>query len=157
MSEGEPRIWTRAGFVADRFGPASGAIFMTPEEATGKLGGAGPHVLLLESGDEPGAAAGRIGEFDAVFIRFAVFSDGRGFSTARLLREKRGFSGEIRARGHFILDQIPFLLRVGFDAFEVTHAPTIARLERNELPQVALHLQPGWGEEAPAGRAWRRR
>ena len=102
--------------------------------------------------------AGRIHEFDAVFVRFPVFSDGRGFSTARLLREKLAFGGEVRATGRFILDQIPLMLRVGFSSFAVSHGPTIARLERGELPEIPLYLQPAWMPEAHAGeRAWARR
>lgn len=154
----EPRIWTRGGFVEDRFTADKGAVFMSPEEATGRLGSNQLSVLLLEPGDEVCAAAGRIHEFDAVFIRFGVFSDGRGFSSARLLREKYGFKGEIRATGHFILDQIPYLLRVGFDAFAVTHEPTIRRLEAGNTAEVPVYLQPAFAEEQRAGeRAWARR
>lgn len=152
------RIWTPQGFVEDRLTEAAGTVFMSPEEATGKLGSGTASVLVLEAGDEVMAVASRIHEFDAVFIRFPVFSDGRGFSTARLLREKLGFTGEIRALGHFILDQIPLMTRVGFTAFAVTHEPTIARLEAGDLPAIPLYLQPAWGEEAQAGhRAWARR
>ena len=154
----ETRIWTRDGFVADRFGPASGAVFMTPEEATGRLGSGGANVLLLEPGDETGAVRERIHEFDAVFVNFPVFSDGRGFSTARLLREKLGYKGQIRATGRFILDQIPLMLRVGFDAFAVTHEPTIRRLQDNDLPEIPYYLQPAFADEPRAGeRAWARR
>jgi len=152
------RIWTAQGFVPDRFADGSGAAFMSPEEATGKLGSGTASVLLLEPGDEPMAVAGRIHEFDAVFIRFPVFSDGRGFSTARLLREKLKFRGEIRALGHFILDQIPLMARVGFSSFAVTHAPTIARLESGDIPAIPFYLQPAWADEQKAGhRAWARR
>jgi uncharacterized protein (DUF934 family) len=152
------RVWTKAGFVEDRFSEDRGAVFMSPEEATGKLGSNLASVLVLEAGDEVAAAASRIHEFDAVFIRFPVFSDGRGFSTARLLREKHGYRGEIRATGHFILDQIPYLLRVGFDAFAVTHEPTIRRLEKGDLNEVQVYLQPSFLDEQRAGeRAWARR
>jgi uncharacterized protein (DUF934 family) len=152
------RIWTRAGFIDDTLKPERGAVLMSPEEATGRIGSGTANVLVLEAGDDPAAVAGRIGEFDAVLIRFPVFSDGRGFSTARLLRDRYGFAGIIRAEGHFILDQIPFLLRVGVDQFAVSHAPTIERLARNALPAVELFLQPAIGPEEPAGRrAWARR
>jgi phosphoadenosine phosphosulfate reductase len=152
------RVWTKAGFVEDRFSEDRGAVFMSPEEATGKLGSNLASVLVLEAGDEVAAAATRIHEFDAVFIRFPVFSDGRGFSTARLLREKYGFKGEVRAVGHFILDQIPYLLRVGFDAFAVSHEPTIKRLEKGDLNEVQVYLQPSFLDEKRAGeRAWARR
>lgn len=152
------KIWTRDGFVADRFTPQTGTVFMSPEEATGRLGSSQLSVLMLEPGDEVAAAASRIHEFDAVFIRFGVFSDGRGFSIARLLREKHRFQGEIRALGHFILDQVPYLLRVGFDAFAVTHEPTANRLAAGDLAEVPLYLQPAFASEARAGgRAWARR
>ncbi len=154
----EARIWTSAGFVPDRLTLADGAVFMAPEEATGRLGSNQKSVLVLEPGDEVAAAAGRLHEFDAVFIRFAVFSDGRGFSNARLLREKHGFKGEIRAIGHFILDQIPLMLRVGFDAFAVTHEPTIRRLEAGNTAEIPFYLQPALGSEAAGnGKAWTRR
>jgi len=159
MSEAvEARIWTRGGFVEDRFTDATGAVFMSPEEATGKLHSNLLSVLVLEPGDEVAAAASRIHEFDAVFIRFGVFSDGRGFSSARLLRDKHGYKGEIRALGHFILDQIPYLLRVGFDSFAVTHEPTMRRLESGDTAEVKVYLQPATLDEARAGeRAWARR
>ncbi len=151
------RIWTRDGFVADAFTVELGAVFMSPEEATGRLGSNQKSVLLLEPGDEVAAAASRLHEFDAVFIRFAAFSDGRGFSTARLLREKYGFKGEIRASGHFILDQIPLMARVGFSQFAVTHEPTLRRLETGNTAEIRFYLQPAFAEEIKAGeRAWAR-
>jgi uncharacterized protein (DUF934 family) len=152
------RIWTRSGFIDDALTLERGAVFMSPEEVTGRIGSGTADVLVLEAGDDPAAVSGRIREFDAVFLRIPVFSDGRAFSTARLLREKHGFEGIVRAEGHFILDQIPFLLRVGVDQFAVSHEPTIVRLARNELPAIELYLQPAIGPEEPAGRrAWARR
>ncbi|MEM7464668.1 MAG: DUF934 domain-containing protein, partial [Pseudomonadota bacterium] len=128
------------------------------EETTGKIGSGTANVLVLKAGDEAGGVAGRINEFDAVFIDFPAFSDGRGFSTARVLRDKYGFTGQIRARGKFILDQIPLMLRVGFDHFEISHEPTIERLENNELSGISLYMQPAIGPEKRAGeRAWARR
>ncbi len=156
--ETKARIWTRQGFVEDRFAAASGAVFFTPEEATGKIGSGGANVLLLEAGDEVGGVRSRLAEIDAIFIRFAVFSDGRGFSMARRLRDRHDFKGEIRATGHVILDQIPLALRVGFSSVAVTHAPTLARLEKGEVPELPLYLQPADGAEANAGgRAWARK
>jgi uncharacterized protein (DUF934 family) len=159
MTESAPaRIWTRDGFVEDDLTVQSGAVHFSPEEATGKISTGGLNVLVLDAGDEAGAVAGRLGEIDAIFIRFPTFSDGRGFSTARLLREKYGYRRTIRAVGHFILDQIPHLLRVGVDQFAVVYQPTIERLARNELPSIPLYLQPAYGPEENAGeRAWARR
>ena len=53
-----------------------------------------------------------------IAIDFPVFADGRGFSLARTLRDHTDFSGEIRAVGNFIFDQIFYMSRCGFDAFE---------------------------------------
>jgi uncharacterized protein (DUF934 family) len=69
-----------------------------------------------------------------VALVFPGFRDGRAYSQARLLRERYGFRGELRATGEVLRDQFLFLLRAGFDAFDVTKdadaaafAATIAR------------------------------
>jgi uncharacterized protein (DUF934 family) len=54
-----------------------------------------------------------------VALMFPVFKDGRAYSQARLIRERHGFRGELRATGDVLRDQFLFLLRAGFDAFEV--------------------------------------
>jgi uncharacterized protein (DUF934 family) len=55
-----------------------------------------------------------------VALVFPTFRDGRAFSQARLIRERYGFRGELRATGQVLRDQFLFMLRAGFDAFEVT-------------------------------------
>jgi uncharacterized protein (DUF934 family) len=55
-----------------------------------------------------------------VALVFPTFKDGRAFSQARLIRERYGFTGELRATGQVLRDQFVFMLRAGFDAFEVT-------------------------------------
>ncbi len=54
-----------------------------------------------------------------VALVFPSFRDGRAYSQARLLRERHGFKGELRATGQVLRDQFMFMLRAGFDAFEV--------------------------------------
>ena len=54
-----------------------------------------------------------------VALDFPRFADGRAFSSAAMLRQHYGFSGELRAVGNVLVDQYPFMRRVGFDAFEV--------------------------------------
>jgi uncharacterized protein (DUF934 family) len=54
-----------------------------------------------------------------VALAFPKFRDGRAYSQARLLRERYGFRGELRATGDVLRDQFQFLLRAGFDALEV--------------------------------------
>ncbi len=55
--------------------------------------------------------------FSLIEVEFASFTDGRGFSLATQLRQY-GFKGELRATGDFLLDQLNYLQRCGFDAFE---------------------------------------
>jgi uncharacterized protein (DUF934 family) len=55
----------------------------------------------------------------AVALVFPSFRDGRAYSQARLLRERHGYDGELRASGQVLRDQFVFMLRAGFDAFEV--------------------------------------
>lgn len=57
--------------------------------------------------------------FQIVALDFPVFTDGRHFSSARLLRERYAYQGEIRAIGDVLRDQIFFMHRCGFDAFAV--------------------------------------
>lgn len=52
-----------------------------------------------------------------IAVNFPVFSDGRGFSIARLLRERFGYKGELRAIGYVLRDQLCFMKRCGFDSF----------------------------------------
>jgi len=55
----------------------------------------------------------------AVALVFPIFRDGRAYSQARLLRERHGYDGELRATGQVLRDQFVFMLRAGFDTFEV--------------------------------------
>ncbi len=93
-----------------------------------------------------------------VALAFAKFADGRAFSYARLLRDRYGFKGELRATGDVLIDEIPFMLRCGFTAFEVTNAPTIRALEAGRLPGPAIHYQPAsvGGEARTGSRPWLR-
>ena len=67
---------------------------------------------------DPQALVGMIGSVAAIRIDFPGFSDGRGYSIARRLRQM-GFNGLLRAHGHIIADQYPLALRAGFDEVEI--------------------------------------
>ena len=60
-----------------------------------------------------------LGRLASVALVFPSFRDGRAYSQARLLRERHGYKGELRATGQVLRDQFVFMLRAGFDAFEV--------------------------------------
>lgn len=63
--------------------------------------------------------AADIDDFTVIAVHFPKAADGRGYTTARLLRERYGYDGELRAFGDIGRDQIFFLHRVGFDAFVI--------------------------------------
>jgi uncharacterized protein (DUF934 family) len=84
--------------------------------ADAKLTGASLGVLLAPQ-DDPAAIAPDLAHFKLIAIDFPQFADGRGYSIARLLRERYGYTGELRAVGDVLRDQIYYLLRVGFDSF----------------------------------------
>lgn len=77
--------------------------------------------IWLNSDESPQLIADSLKHFSVVAINFPVFADGRGFSYARELREKHQYDGEIRAIGHFIRDQLFYLQRCGFDAFNLNN------------------------------------
>ena len=62
--------------------------------------------------------APHVGRLRLVALEFPKFSDGRAYSQARLLRGRLGYTGELRATGGVLQDQLPFMLRCGFDSFE---------------------------------------
>ena len=75
------------------------------------------HGVWLDAGVGPEAIAGDLGHFAVVGVNFPKFTDGRSYSTARLLRERYGFQGEIRAVGDVLQDQLYFMKRCGIDAY----------------------------------------
>lgn len=82
----------------------------------------GEPAVLLGPADDPVALADRLDALHVIAIDFPQFTDGRGYSIARLLRERYGFKGEIRAVGEVLPDNISYLARCGFDAFAPTDA-----------------------------------
>lgn len=73
--------------------------------------------VVLEPGETLAPLLEHIDEIPLVLVNFPTFMDGRGFSYGRELRE-RGYKGELRAVGHFMRDQLTYLSRCGFDAFQ---------------------------------------
>ena len=81
--------------------------------ARGELG------VWLKPDEDPELLADDVGALPLVAVDFPQFTDGRGYSTARLLREKHGFAGELRAIGEVLRDQLYYLRQCGFNAFAV--------------------------------------
>ena len=72
--------------------------------------------VWLKPDDEPADLATDFAVLPLIAVFFPAFTDGRGYSTARLLRERYGYTGELRAIGDVLRDNIFYLSRVGFDA-----------------------------------------
>ncbi|HBS32628.1 MAG TPA: oxidoreductase [Parvularcula sp.] len=80
---------------------------------------AGRFALVIPNTEDVRALGEVLSGFDAVILEFPAFADGRAYSQARLLRERLGFAGEIRARGAVLPDQALFMARAGFTALEI--------------------------------------
>ncbi len=78
-----------------------------------------PVGVKLRSDQSPALIADDLKSLALVALEFPTFRDGRAYSHARLLREQYGFTGEIRAVGDVLLEQLHFMERTGFDAFEL--------------------------------------
>lgn len=111
-----------------------------------------PIGLLINPGDNVELLSDDLNRFASIAVAFPAFTDGRGYSTARLLVERYGFSGELRAIGDILHDQVPFLLRCGFNALIVTNDATRNALASSEIADVSLFMQPiGASIEVPVG------
>ena len=73
--------------------------------------------LLLQPADRVEDIAGDLASFNLIAVNFPKFVDGRGYSTAALLRQRYGYTGELRAVGDVLHDQLFFMRRVGFDSY----------------------------------------
>ena len=60
--------------------------------------------------------AQQVGKAPAIAVDFPAFTDGRGYTLARLLRERYGYAGEVRAVGDVLVDQLDYMRRCGFSA-----------------------------------------
>ena len=86
-----------------------------------------------------------------IVLAFPNFKDGRGYSQARLLRERHGFVGELRATGQILRDQFLFLVRAGFDALEVVKQSD-ADAFASTLSRYSVFYQGAGDDRAPAMR-----
>ncbi|WP_420549974.1 DUF934 domain-containing protein [Curvivirga sp.] len=78
--------------------------------------------VALTVDDEVDSLEGKLDQVALVTVHFPSFADGRGFSQARLVRERFAFTGEIRAVGHIIRDQYLYLVRSGVDSVDADRA-----------------------------------
>jgi uncharacterized protein (DUF934 family) len=104
--------------------PASGDVIVSLArwlaEKDALLGREGKVGVYLGPDDEVDAIGPDAQRLPLIAISFPVFSDGRGYSQARLLRQRFGFAGELRAVGNVLQDQLFYMARCGINAYELT-------------------------------------
>jgi uncharacterized protein (DUF934 family) len=100
-----------------------------------------PLGIRLHSDQSPDLIAADVAHFAVVALEFPKFRDGRAYSYARILRERYGFKGELRAVGDVLLEQLFFMIRVGFDAFELSSADPL-RDYQTALADFSVWYQP---------------
>jgi phosphoadenosine phosphosulfate reductase len=156
-------LWKDGAFIADPFhawtedsNPETASythvplpVFLANRDAF--LANPHPLGLLVAPGDRIEDVEVDLSRFASVAIQFPAFSDGRGYSTARLLSQRYQYANEIRGLGDVLQDQIPLMRRCGLTAFVVTHEPTRQALIEDRLPEVALFYQPVGTAEVPVG------
>lgn len=124
LKEGRPVVADRWQEVADEAPlPAAGPVIVSlarwRAERAALIAGNRPLGVRLASHELAGEIADDLAHLQLIALEFPSFRDGRAYSTARLLRERYRFSGEIRAVGNVLRDQFLFMHRCGIDAFAV--------------------------------------
>ena len=104
------------------------------------LGQSNANSVRIEAGDDVRLLFPALDRVRLVEIDFPKFRDGRGFSSARILREA-GYNGEIKATGDVLLDLLGFMRRCGFDSFAPDSPidPAEAETALNRYPHVYQH------------------
>jgi uncharacterized protein (DUF934 family) len=88
------------------------------QQQAAELGNRADIGVWFDSDEQPTAdIAAALQKLPLIAIHFPVFADGRGFSIARLLRERFAYTGELRAFGYVLRDQLCFMKRCGFNSF----------------------------------------
>lgn len=100
-----------------------------------------PIGVRLQASENPEKLGDDVNHFSLIALEFPKFRDGRAFSWARMLRTRLGFTGEIRAVGDFLYDQVNYQHRVGFDAWEVPDHFTLEMFNR-ALTEMTNVYQP---------------
>jgi uncharacterized protein (DUF934 family) len=89
-----------------------------------------PIGVQLKASENPELLGADLERLSVVALDFPTHRDGRAFSWARMLRQRLGYKGQVRAVGNFIFDQINYQRRVGFDAWVVAEGFSIEQFRR---------------------------
>ena len=167
MPETQTKLWKGDAFVADPWRHAEaddgeGHVIIplaawlalgddAREAASNRLG------VRLAPGDKLDTVLPYLDRLPLIALAFPAYNDGRSHSKAALLKSRYHFAGELRAVGDVLVDQIPLLLRNGFDTLEVTNPVAQERLVEGRNTAVGVYYQPATASaKAGAGYSWRR-
>jgi uncharacterized protein (DUF934 family) len=96
--------------------------------------------VRLSPEDDPNALQPYLQKLALIEVSFPKYTDGRGYSQAQLLRRRLGYTGELRAVGHVLTDQILYMNRSGFDAYSTSRAKLSC--VKKALQEYAAFYQP---------------
>lgn len=111
--------------------------------------------VWFASDERPEELKGELGHFKVIAVDFPKFADGRGYSIAYNLRARLGYTGELRAVGDVLRDQLFYMQRVGFDAFAVRADKNIHDAVKG-LTDFSEAYQTSWDEKNPLFRRVKR-
>ncbi|MGH1421096.1 MAG: DUF934 domain-containing protein [Hyphomonas sp.] len=106
--------------------------------------------VRLEPGDDAESLVPFLSNLALIEVNFPKYTDGRGYSQAQLLRRRHEYTGELRAVGHVLQDQIFYMNRSGFDAYKTDRANVSNVMEA--LGEYSEVYQPAAGDLKPVFR-----
>ena len=141
--------WTYIDGIDDIDGSAfSAAKILVPwgifSAHRGSLTDRGSVGVVFPNDEDPHLLGDSVGWLEGVVLEFPAFRDGRAYSQARILRESLGFGGFLRARGDILRDQLFFMLRCGFDSFEIGDGADFSEW-RMAFEELSSWYQPSGG------------
>lgn len=134
------------------------AVIVTPDQWERVAEHSGPLGLHLPNTLDPALISDKLPRLALVVLEFPKFTDGRAYSQARLLRDRYGFTGDIRATGAVLRDQLLYMTRCGITSFEIDRPDAAARVAA-ALKEFSIVYQPAAdrpGLSPLLGQKWRR-
>jgi len=144
----DPWVTVDDGTQLPMDGPAIVSLERWQAHRDALLGRNAPLGIRLKSDQPPALIADDLDRFAVVALEFPVFRDGRAYSHARLLRERYGYKGEVRAVGEVLRDQFLFMVRCGFDAVEVKDENAAGQW-REAVSEISVVYQPAADSQTP--------
>ena len=111
--------------------------------------------MRLKSHEHPEIIADDLESLSVIALEFPTFTDGRAYSYARLLRDRYGFIGELRAVGDVLLEQIHYMERVGFNSMEFESDQPLTDFQ-TATTEFSVWYQPSADARRPAAELRRR-